>query len=112
MPHDLAPADHNKLSICLSQILLRLNLGKYLHQRRLCQLNFRDLEHFAERSGIADHQSEHECSEDSLIISCCVTHVNNILPIVCYWLPNARIRRSTGLQIELKQNPSEYIWLC
>ncbi|MEY8688918.1 MAG: helix-turn-helix transcriptional regulator [Leptothrix sp. (in: b-proteobacteria)] len=50
--------------------------------------------------------------DGSLIVSARVAHVNQILPIVRYWLPNARILSPAILQAELEQSLRDYLEQC
>jgi predicted DNA-binding transcriptional regulator YafY len=65
--------------------------------------------YFRRRKLIAGQKIEQELADGSLIVSARVAHVNQILPIVRYWLPNACIRSPSGLQADLEQSLRNYL---
>ena len=65
--------------------------------------------YFKRRKLIANQVIEKELSDGSLIISAKVSHDNQILPIVRYWIPNLTIISPESLQAELEQGLSAYL---
>ena len=65
--------------------------------------------YFKRRKLIANQVIEKELSDGSLIISAKVSHDNQILPIVRYWIPNLSIISPESLQAELEQGLSAYL---
>ncbi len=65
--------------------------------------------YFKRRKLIANQVIEKELSDGSLIISAKVSHDNQILPIVRYWIPNLSIISPDSLQAELEQGLSAYL---
>lgn len=63
---------------------------------------------FKRRKLIANQCIEKELEDGSLIISTRVGHVNQVLPIVKYWIPHIRIIGPAGLQQELNDELSSY----
>ena len=65
--------------------------------------------YFKRRKLIANQVIEKELSDGSLIISAKVSHDNQILPIVRYWIPNLTIISPESLQAELEQGLTAYL---
>ena len=65
--------------------------------------------YFKRRKLIGNQVIEKELSDGSLIISAKVSHDNQILPIVRYWIPNLSIISPESLQAELEQSLSAYL---
>ena len=65
--------------------------------------------YFKRRKLIANQVIEKELSDGSLIISAKVSHDNQILPIVRYWIPNLTIISPESLQAELEQGLMVYL---
>ncbi len=65
--------------------------------------------YFKRRKLIGNQVIEKELSDGSLIISAKVSHDNQILPIVRYWIPNLSIISPESLQAELEQSMKAYL---
>lgn len=65
--------------------------------------------YFMRRKLIANQVIEKELEDGGLIISAKVGHVNQILPIVRYWIPHIRIISPEGLQGDMEQELRSYI---
>lgn len=65
--------------------------------------------YFKRRKLIANQIVEKELEDGGLIISAKVGHVNQILPIVRYWIPHIRIISPEGLQQEVEQELQVYL---
>jgi len=65
--------------------------------------------YFKRRKLIGNQIIEKELSDGSLIISAKVSHDNQILPIVRYWMPNLTIISPESLQTELMQGLKAYL---
>lgn len=65
--------------------------------------------YFKRRKLIANQVIEKELSDGSLIISAKVSHDNQILPIVRYWIPSLTIISPDSLQAELEQSLATYL---
>ncbi len=65
--------------------------------------------YFKRRKLIANQVIEKELEDGGLIISAKVGHVNQVLPIVRYWIPHIRIISPEGLQLELEKEMMEYL---
>ena len=65
--------------------------------------------YFKRRKLVANQVVEKELEDGGLIVSTKVAHINQILPIVRYWLPNVRIISPEGLQAELEAQLREYL---
>lgn len=65
--------------------------------------------YFKRRKLIANQVIEKELEDGGLILSAKVGHVNQVMPIVRYWIPHIRIISPEGLQDELAQELSRYI---
>jgi len=65
--------------------------------------------YFKRRKLIGNQVIEKELSDGSLIISAKVSHDNQILPIVRYWIPNLSIISPESLQTELEQSLKGYL---
>lgn len=65
--------------------------------------------YFKRRKLIGNQVIEKELADGSLIISAKVSHDNQILPIVRYWIPNLTIISPESLQAELEQGLTAYL---
>ena len=65
--------------------------------------------YFKRRKLISNQVIEKELADGSLIISAKVSHDNQILPIVRYWIPNLTIISPDALQAELEQGLKAYL---
>ena len=52
---------------------------------------------------------EKELEDGGLIVSAMVGHLNQVLPIVRYWIPHIRIISPEGLQAEMESELAEYL---
>jgi predicted DNA-binding transcriptional regulator YafY len=65
--------------------------------------------YFKRRKLIANQVIEKELEDGGLIVSAKVGHVNQVLPIVRYWIPNIRIISPEGLQAEMEKGLRGYL---
>lgn len=65
--------------------------------------------YFKRRHLIANQVIEKELEDGGLIISAKVGHLNQVIPIVRYWIPYIRIISPEGLQAEMEQELRNYI---
>ena len=65
--------------------------------------------YFKRRKLIANQVIEKELEDGGLILSTLVGHVNQILPIVRYWIPHIRIISPEALQADLEHELAEYM---
>jgi predicted DNA-binding transcriptional regulator YafY len=65
--------------------------------------------YFKRRRLIANQVIEKELEDGGLIISAKVGHLNQVLPIVRYWIPNIRIISPEALQVEMDKELAEYL---
>jgi predicted DNA-binding transcriptional regulator YafY len=65
--------------------------------------------YFKRRRLIANQVVEKELADGGLIISAKVGHLNQVLPIVRYWIPNLRIISPEGLQADLEKGLTHYL---
>lgn len=65
--------------------------------------------YFKRRRLIANQVIEKELKDGGLIVSAKVGHLNQIVPIVRYWIPHVRILRPEVLQADLKRGLLNYI---
>lgn len=65
--------------------------------------------YFRRRKLIANQLIEKELENGGLIVSAKVSHPNQILPIVRYWLPNVRIISPESLQTQMEQQLQDYL---
>lgn len=65
--------------------------------------------YFKRRKLIANQVIEKELEDGGLIISAKVGHLNQVLPIVRYWIPHIRIISPEGLQDELESELAKYL---
>ena len=65
--------------------------------------------YFKRRRLITNQVIEKELEDGGLIISARVGHVNQILPIVRYWIPNIRIISPESLQVEMDKGLEDYL---
>lgn len=65
--------------------------------------------YFKRRKLIANQVVEKELEDGGLILSAKVGHLNQVLPIVRYWIPHIRIISPEGLQEDLDQELKVYV---
>ena len=65
--------------------------------------------YFKRRKLIANQVIEKELEDGGLIVSAKVGHVNQVLPIVRYWIPHLRVISPEGLQAELEEALRRYV---
>lgn len=65
--------------------------------------------YFKRRKLIANQVIEKELEDGGLIVSAKVGHVNQVLPIVRYWIPHLRVISPEGLQAELEDALRGYV---
>lgn len=65
--------------------------------------------YFKRRRLIANQVIEKELEDGGLIVSAKVGHINQVIPIVRYWIPHIRIISPEGLQGEMEQELRNYI---
>jgi predicted DNA-binding transcriptional regulator YafY len=65
--------------------------------------------YFKRRKLIANQVIEKALEDGGLIVSAKVGHVNQVLPIVRYWIPHLRIISPEGLQGELERELARYV---
>ena len=65
--------------------------------------------YFKRRKLIANQVIEKELEDGGLIVSARVGHVNQVLPIVRYWIPHLRIISPEGMQSELERELAAYL---
>jgi len=65
--------------------------------------------YFKRRKLIANQIIEKELEDGGLIISAKVGHINQVVPIVRYWIPHIRIISPEGLQAEMESEISSYL---
>jgi predicted DNA-binding transcriptional regulator YafY len=65
--------------------------------------------YFKRRKLIANQVIEKELEDGGLIVSAKVGHVNQVLPVVRYWIPHIRIISPEGLQGEMERDLADYL---
>lgn len=65
--------------------------------------------YFTRRNIIPNQVIVKNLEDGGVIVSTKVGHVNQILPIVRYWIPNIRVVSPESLQVKLESNLQEYI---
>lgn len=65
--------------------------------------------YFKRRRLIANQVIDKELEDGGLLVSAKVGHVNQVLPIVRYWIPHVRVISPEGLQGELERELAEYV---
>jgi predicted DNA-binding transcriptional regulator YafY len=65
--------------------------------------------YFKRRRLIANQVIEKELEDGGLIVSAKVGHLNQVLPIVRYWIPHIRIISPEYLQAEIEKGLAEYL---
>lgn len=65
--------------------------------------------YFKRRKLIANQVVEKELEDGGLIVSARVGHVNQVVPIVRYWIPHLRIISPEGLQGQMEREMAAYI---
>jgi len=65
--------------------------------------------YFKRRKLIANQVIEKELDDGGLILSAKIGHVNQVLPILRYWIPHIRIISPNTLQTELERGLTDYL---
>ena len=65
--------------------------------------------YFKRRRLIANQVIEKELEDGGLIVSAKVGHLNQVLPIVRYWIPHIRIISPEALQADLEKGLADYL---
>lgn len=65
--------------------------------------------YFKRRRLIANQVIEKELEDGGLIVSAKVGHLNQVLPIVRYWIPHIRIISPEALQADMEKGLAEYL---
>jgi predicted DNA-binding transcriptional regulator YafY len=65
--------------------------------------------YFKRRKLIANQVIEKELEDGGLILSARVGHMNQVLPIVRYWIPHIRVISPEGLQEEMEKELRDYL---
>ena len=65
--------------------------------------------YFKRRKLIANQVIEKELEDGGLLVSAKVGHLNQVLPIVRYWIPHLRVISPEGLQAELERELTRYV---
>jgi predicted DNA-binding transcriptional regulator YafY len=65
--------------------------------------------YFKRRKLVANQTIDQELADGSLMLSARVGHVNQILPVVRYWIPHIQIVAPEGWQAELERSLSSYL---
>ncbi len=73
------------------------------------QINKAAAGYFRRRKLVANQKIERELADGGLILSAQVGHVNQVLPIVRYWIPNIQIISPEGLQEDLEKTLRSYL---
>ena len=68
--------------------------------------------YFRRRRLIANQAIEKELEDGGLLLSAKVGHINQVLPIVRYWIPHIRIISPEGLQAEMERGLAAYLTQC
>lgn len=66
-------------------------------------------EYFQRRDLVVGQVIEKELNDGGLIISSNVSHKNEVLPVVQYWLPHLRIISPESLQQEMEKEIKKYL---
>jgi hypothetical protein len=64
--------------------------------------------YFKRRKLIANQVIEKELEDGSLLLSTKVGHLNQVLPIVRYWIPHLRIISPETLQADMERELADY----
>ena len=65
--------------------------------------------YFKRRKLIANQVIEKTLEDGGLLVSAKVGHLNQVLPIVRYWIPHIRVISPEGLQAELEAELTRYV---
>lgn len=65
--------------------------------------------YFKRRKLIANQVIEKELEDGGLIVSAKVGHINQVLPIVRYWIPHIRVISPEGLQEDMERELAQYL---
>jgi predicted DNA-binding transcriptional regulator YafY len=79
------------------------------NQEVVLKINGEVAGYFKRRKLIANQVIEKELEDGGLLVSAKVGHLNQILPIIRYWLPHIRVISPESLQQELEQGLTEYL---
>nr|MBF0222545.1 WYL domain-containing protein [Desulfobulbaceae bacterium] len=74
-------------------------------------ISYKIASYFKRRKLIANQIIEKELEDGGLIVSAKVGHVNQVLPIVRYWIPHIRIISPEGLQVDMEKDLRNYLEL-
>ena len=80
-----------------------------VNQEVVLKINEEVAGYFKRRKLIANQVIEKELEDGGLLVSAKVGHLNQILPIIRYWLPHIRVISPESLQQELEQGLTEYL---
>lgn len=80
-----------------------------VNQEVVLKINGEVAGYFKRRKLIANQIVEKELEDGGLLVSAKVGHLNQILPIIRYWLPHIRVISPESLQQELEQGLTEYL---
>jgi len=72
-------------------------------------ISYKIASYFKRRRLIANQVIEKELEDGGLIVSAKVGHVNQVLPIVRYWIPHIRIISPEGLQTDMEKDLRKYL---
>lgn len=65
--------------------------------------------YFKRRKLIANQVIQKELPDGSLLVSASVSHINQVLPIIRYWIPHVRVVSPSNLQDELEKTLRQYL---
>lgn len=65
--------------------------------------------YFKRRKLIANQVIEKELEDGGLIVSAKVGHINQVLPIVRYWIPHIRVISPEGVQEDMERELAQYL---
>lgn len=80
-----------------------------VNQEVVLRINREVAGYFKRRKLIANQVIEKELEDGGLLVSAKVGHLNQILPIIRYWLPHIQVISPESLQQELEQGLTEYL---
>lgn len=78
-------------------------------QRVLIRVNNQVTEYFRRRKLLPNQVIEKELAGGDILVSATVAHANEVLPLVRYWLPHARILEPLALQQEMEAGLAAYL---
>ena len=65
--------------------------------------------HFKQRLLFPEQQIVKELNDGSLLISSQISHQNQIMPLIRYWIPHVRVVNPVGMQTEIEIGLKEYL---